>query len=77
MLYYKVFEYSVYVVGDDNNPVEIFCGLSKEKAMECARKRFEEIKDGPFCDVFVSEWEMVEDGTRLFNNVLSLNNGQD
>ena len=73
MRFYKTYEYSPFVVGDDNNPVEIYCGLSLEKAKAKAEKRYSEISnDGYFVACFVLECDMTDDGVELIGTIFDL-----
>lgn len=73
--FYKAFEYSPYVVRDDNSPEEIFCGLSLEEARKCAFDRFLEISgDGLYVEVYVLKMEMDAKEIKSLGPVFTFNN---
>lgn len=77
MRFYKTYEYSPYVVGDDNNPVEIYCGLSLEKAKAKAEKRFAEISgDIYIVECFVIECNMTDEGVEHIGCIFRLSNNR-
>ena len=77
VIFYKVFEYSPFVVGDDNQAVEIFCGLSKACAEKCVDEKISELRATDyFCEVYAVEFKMTDSGISPVGEIVNKTTGR-